>query len=91
VLGLQSRAASAFTETAQVLVCVGDDGAVIPYSAAGELLSWQTSLGSDCASQGVADAHIWATGLVALTLSAQLFAVCAGRHRARARLTAVRR
>jgi hypothetical protein len=58
-----------------VLICVGDDGAVLPYSVAGELLSWQTSLGSDCAAQGVADAHVWSTGLVALTLSAQLFAV----------------
>jgi hypothetical protein len=58
----------------QVLLCVADDGAVYPYSVDGELLPWQTSLGSEAAAQGVADARFWAKGLCVLTHAAQLFA-----------------
>ncbi len=64
-----------FVCTCQVLLCVADDGGVYPYTVDGELLPWQMSLGAECAAQGVADARVWPTGLVALTHSAQLFAV----------------
>ena len=58
----------------QVLLCVGDDGGVYPYSVDGELLPWQLSLGAECAAQGVADAVVLPTAVVALTREAQLFA-----------------
>jgi hypothetical protein len=59
----------------KVLLCVGDDGGVFPYSVDGELLPWQLSMGAECAAQRVADACVLPTGVVVLTQEAQLFAV----------------
>jgi hypothetical protein len=70
----------------KVLLCVGDDGGVFPYSVDGELLPWQLSMGAECAAQRVADACVLPTGVVVLTQEAQLFAV---RRRNTSKLRAV--
>jgi len=59
----------------EVLLCVAENGAVLPYSVRGELQPNQFSLGSEVASKGIKECHIWGNGLVVLTTSNLLFAV----------------
>eukprot|EP00854_Cymbomonas_tetramitiformis_P004177 gene4177-5156_t len=59
----------------QILLCVGEGGAVLPYNVQGELQPNQFSFGSDVQRNKVKMCHIWETGLVVVSNDDELFTV----------------